>query len=152
MLDRRHFLKWGVLLAFMPLPALSKEVEFIRLFADVALQGSNYTDSQFALWNDSFQKAVSFRPVHEQEELSRLLSALDFAPSRWLLGGPWKDWSLERRSDLDLMLNSWKSSRFDLLKKGYSGLISLTQSSWYALDQSWPGIDYPGPPDKWWAT
>lgn len=150
MLNRRHFLKWGVLLSFMPFPTLSSEGEFFRLFAKAVLQGSNYQDQFFSDWKFSFDKSVSYRPEHEQTELNRLISALNIAPLRWLLGGPFSNWNNEDLSQIDLMLNSWNQSRFDLLKHGYSGLISLAQSSWYALEHSWTSIEYPGPPEKWW--
>lgn len=152
MLNRRHFLKWGVLLSFMPFPVLSSENDFFRLFAQTVLQGSSYQDHFYKEWKFSFDKSVSYRPAHEQAELERLISALNFAPLRWLLGGPFGNWSKENISQIDLMLNSWNNSRFDLLKHGYSGLISLAQSSWYALDQSWSNIKYLGPPEKWWKS
>jgi hypothetical protein len=44
-------------------------------------------------------------------------------------------------------LESWRHSRFDLLKSGYAALHDIIFGAWYAHPDSWESIGYPGPPE-----
>ena len=69
-----------------------------------------------------------------------------YAPGRVLLAGvgrPWREASVAEVGDF---LQSWRSSRLNLLQSAYGALHDLTFGAWYGRPGSWQAISYPGPP------
>lgn len=149
MQNRRHFLKLAFLVGVVPQPARASEEEIFSIFASAVLGNTNYNPKFFSVWYKSFQKAVSLRPQNEQEDFNALIMLLRSPWLRWTVGAPIGAFTVQSMSS---MLDGWKTSRFDLLRRAYSSLVSLANASWYVLPESWPYIAYPGPPEKWWNT
>lgn len=150
MFNRRDFLKLAIALGFLPAPkSLSAtSVDFEILLANVVLARSGYLPSHFKIWQQSFHQAMAIRPQNEQDDLKRVLTLIEKPWARWAIGGSFGRLS---ENSLEQMLQSWRTSRIFLLRRAYSGLVSLAQSSWYALPESWPAIKYPGPVERWWS-
>jgi hypothetical protein len=74
---------------------------------------------------------------------------LDFVETkapRVLSGGYWGAWHGASVEDAAGVLESWSTSKFDLLRVCYRSLHDLVMGSWYAMPQSWAAVGYPGPP------
>jgi hypothetical protein len=81
-----------------------------------------------------------------REEIRQLLWLLESSFTRPLLTGIWSSWTNAEAAEVQDFLLSWKESRFDLLRVGYSALHDLIAGAWYANPESWRRIHYPGPP------
>ncbi len=81
-----------------------------------------------------------------QEEIGKLFDLLAFPLTRMLAAGLWSPWEEATPASLNAFLDSWRHSRFDLLKSGYAALHDLILGTWYAQPESWAVIGYPGPP------
>ena len=82
-----------------------------------------------------------------QKEIGELFDLLAFAPTRILAAGLWSPWPEATPEALAAFLESWRHSRFDLLKSGYAALHDIIFGAWYAHPDSWEAIGYPGPPE-----
>ena len=75
-----------------------------------------------------------------------MFDLLTFPLTRMLAAGLWSPWEEATPASLNAFLDSWRHSRFDLLKSGYAALHDLILGTWYAQPESWAAIGYPGPP------
>lgn len=91
-------------------------------------------------------KAIAGLSLATQKEIGELFDLLAFAPTRMLAAGIWSPWDEARPEAISKFLESWRHSRFDLLKSGYAALHDLIFGAWYARPDTWAAIGYPGPP------
>lgn len=158
MISRRAFLKTGLAggvllhLAACVRPAASGGRSAVvgalvpALLAGVLPTDPDLRDRAIAGTVTGVDKAISGLSLAAQEELDQLFDLLTFPPTRILVAGvhpPWPRASVEETAGF---LESWRRSRFDLLRSGYAGLHDLILGSWYAQDVAWSAIGYPGPP------
>lgn len=92
------------------------------------------------------ETAIAGLSLSAQQEIDELFDLLAFAPTRILAAGLWQDWPDASVAEIGQFLESWRHSRFDLLKSGYAALHDLIFGAWYAAPENWPAIGYPGPP------
>lgn len=95
---------------------------------------------------DAFDHAVAGLAPDVQDDISRLLGLLRFAPSRVALTGLWVPLDEAPPEAIARFLSDWRASRFDLLRAGYQALAQLLDAAWYGNDAAWSAIGYPGPP------
>ena len=91
-------------------------------------------------------KAIAGLSLATQKEIGELFDLLAFAPTRMLAAGIWSSWEQTKPEAIGEFLESWRHSRFDLLKSGYAALHDLIFGAWYAHPDTWTAIGYPGPP------
>jgi hypothetical protein len=82
-----------------------------------------------------------------QKEVGELFALLALPPARFLLAGVHRSWPEATPDELSAFLQTWRFSRFALLRSGYAAIHDLIFGAWYANPESWPAIDYPGPPE-----
>jgi hypothetical protein len=92
-------------------------------------------------------KAVSGLTPSVQAEARDLFDILDFPVTRATIAGVWMPWMEADIATISKFLNSWRKSRFQLLRSGYGALHELITASWYGNPLSWKAIGYSGPPD-----
>lgn len=85
------------------------------------------------------------RPPLRQATLD-MLDFVDLAPPRGLSGGYWGRWRDASVAEASAVLESWSTSRLELLRACYRSLHDFVMGAWYAMPQSWSAIGYPGPP------
>ena len=93
------------------------------------------------------EKTIAGLSLSAQKEIGELFDLLAFAPTRILAAGLWSPWAEAKPEALVAFLESWRHSRFDLLKSGYAALHDIIFGAWYAHPDSWESIGYPGPPE-----
>lgn len=93
------------------------------------------------------ETAIAGLALPAQKEIGELFDLLSFAPTRVLAAGLWADWPQATPGEIGAFLESWRHSRFDLLKSGYAAFHDLIFGAWYAAPENWPAIGYPGPPE-----
>jgi len=81
-----------------------------------------------------------------QRELAQLFALLGVAPARMALAGLVPDWPDASPSQVDAVLERWRTSRIMLLRSAYDGLHQLVLAAWYGNPRAWDAIGYPGPP------
>jgi hypothetical protein len=91
-------------------------------------------------------RAVAGLPPGSRKEIEQLFALLSFAPTRCLIAGVWSPWPNSSRNSVAAFLDSWRDSRFALLRSGYGALHQLILAAWYGSSRSWPAIGYGGPP------
>ncbi|MBI4756663.1 MAG: hypothetical protein HY778_14850 [Betaproteobacteria bacterium] len=96
---------------------------------------------------DGVGEAVAGLGAAAQEELRQLFALLDLAPARVLLCGLWSPWPQAGEQDIARILERWRFSSLGLLRAAYAALHDLVLGAWYAREESWPAIGYPGPPE-----
>lgn len=109
--------------------------------------GSNNRDSAVTRTVSAVETAITGLALPAQKEIGELFDLLAFAPTRLLAAGLWTDWPQATSAEIGSFLDTWRHSRFDLLKSGYAALHDLIFGAWYASPESWPAIGYPGPPE-----
>jgi len=92
------------------------------------------------------ETAINGLSLAAQKEIGELFDLLAFPLTRMLAAGLWSPWEEATPANLNAFLESWRHSRFDLLKSGYAALHDLILGTWYAQPESWGAIGYPGPP------
>lgn len=92
------------------------------------------------------ETAIDSLSLASQAEIGQLFDLLAFPLTRMLAAGLWSPWEEATPASLNAFLESWRHSRFDLLKSGYAALHDLILGTWYAQPESWAAIGYPGPP------
>ena len=92
------------------------------------------------------ETAINGLSLAMQKEIAELFDLLAFPPTRMLAAGLWLTWEEATPAALNVFLESWRQSRFDLLKSGYAALHDLILAAWYGHADSWAAIGYPGPP------
>lgn len=91
---------------------------------------------------DAFDRALAGLSPAVQEELQQLVTLLTFAPSRALVAGVWTPWDKVSPEEAAAFLESWRDSRFDLLRAGYQALKQLLQAGWYGNPLAWGKIGF----------
>ena len=91
-------------------------------------------------------RAVAGLPPASRRELEQLFALLSFPPTRCLIAGVWPAWPNASRESVAAFLDSWRASRFTLLRSGYGALHQLILAAWYGNARAWPAIGYGGPP------
>ena len=91
-------------------------------------------------------RAVAGLPPASRRELEQLFALLSFPPTRCLIAGVWPAWPNASRESVAAFLDSWRASRFALLRSGYGALHQLILAAWYGNTRAWPAIGYGGPP------
>jgi len=96
---------------------------------------------------DGVERAIGGLGAAAQEEVGNLFALLGFAPTRVLVAGVLHPWAKASGEEIASFLTAWRFSRFQLLQSGYAALHDLVLGAWYGNPDSWPAIDYPGPPE-----
>lgn len=92
------------------------------------------------------ESAIDLLPLATQHELAQLFALLSWPPSRIALTGlsrPWHEASSDAVRDA---LAGLRDSAIALKRSGYAALHQLVLGAWYAGDDAWARIGYPGPP------
>ena len=157
MTSRRQFLQTGLagslLLGFSGCtrPAADgRRTAIIAAIAPVLLTAALPADGReaaLARTVAAVEAAIAGLSLPAQQEIGELFDLLAFAPTRALVAGLWQDWAVASAADIGQFLESWRHSRFDLLKSGYAALHDLIFGAWYAAPENWAAIGYPGPPE-----
>ena len=92
------------------------------------------------------ERAIAGLAPATQNEIGELFDLLAFPLTRMLAAGIWSPWPQATPQAIGNFLESWRHSRFDLLKSGYAALHDLIFGAWYARPDTWAAIGYPGPP------
>lgn len=158
MTTRRQFLKTGLAgglllnLAACGHPAKNGgRSTVLRALIPVILAGALPTDparleALITRTITGVDQAIAGLSLATQTEIGELFDLLAFAPTRMLAAGLWSPWAQAKPEEIGRFLESWRHSRFDLLKSGYAALHDLIFGAWYARPDTWPAIGYPGPP------
>lgn len=158
MTTRREFLKTGVAGALLlnvagcarPAQGDGRTVvlkALIPVFLDGALPPGDATRPELITRTVAgVDKAIAGLSLATQKEVGELFDLLSFTPTRMIVAGVWSTWPEASPEAIGKFLESWRNSRFDLLKSGYAALRDLIFSAWYARPDTWTAIGYPGPP------
>lgn len=160
MTTRRQFLQTGLAGGFLLTLAgcgasgtdqASGRQTIIAALVPVILEGSLPVPGEsrrkaIAATVEAVEKAIAGLAPATQKEIGQLFDLLAFAPTRILVAGVWPAWDVALPGEVAAFLESWRNSRFDLLRTGYAGLHDLVLGAWYAQPDSWGAIGYPGPP------
>ncbi|MCH9025868.1 MAG: hypothetical protein IIA05_01985 [Proteobacteria bacterium] len=136
-------------------PLAAAETQLLRMLAPAVLHG--LLPTQPSARKDSLDSllaavstSVSSLSSDSREQLARLLAALDFRITRWLLTGLWKPLHEATVAEIDTFLNNWSQSSFGRFNLAYRTLTRLLASNWFALPANYRQSNYPGPPS--WAA
>ncbi len=158
MTTRREFLKTGLAgglllnLAACSRPAKNDgRAQVLSALIPVMLAGALTTQPEDASRQinrtlSGVEAAINGLSLAAQAEIGELFDLLTFPLTRMLAAGLWSPWKDATPASLNAFLESWRHSRFDLLKSGYAALHDLILGTWYAQPESWAVIGYPGPP------
>jgi len=158
MTTRREFLKTGVAGALLlNIAGCSRApgdggravvlAALIPVFLEGALPAGGETRSELITRTIAgVEKAIAGLSLSTQKEVGELFDLLSFAPTRMIVVGIWSPWPEATPQAIGEFLESWRHSRFDLLKSGYAALHDLIFGAWYARPDTWAAINYPGPP------
>ena len=158
MTTRREFLKTGVAGALLLNVAACTRpsagggrgevlAAVIPVVLEGALPASGETRTELIVRTIAgVEKAIAGLSPPTQKEIGELFDLLSFAPTRMIVTGVWSAWPEATPEAIGKFLESWRNSRFDLLKSGYAALRDLIFAAWYARPDTWAAIDYPGPP------
>lgn len=158
MTTRREFLKTGLAGALLlnvagcthPAQGNGRTVVLTALIpvflAGVLPRGGATRPELIARTVAGVDKAIAGLALATQKEVGELFDLLSFTPTRIIVAGVWSPWPEASAEAIGRFLESWRNSRFDLLKSGYAALHDLIFSAWYARPDTWTAIDYPGPP------
>ena len=136
-------------------PLAVTEGEILRMLAPAVLAGllptrpNERTNSLNELLS-AVSTSVSSLNSDNREQLARLLAALDYRVSRWLLTGLWKPLAEASVEEIDEFLNSWRDSTFGRFNLAYRPLTRLLVNNWFELPAHFAQAGYPGPPS--WAA
>ena len=158
MTTRREFLKTGLAGALLlnvagctrPAQGNGRTVVLTALIpvflAGVLPRGGATRPELIARTVAGVDKAIAGLALATQKEVGELFDLLSFTPTRMIVAGVWSPWPEASAEAIGRFLESWRNSRFDLLKSGYAALHDLIFSAWYARPDTWTAIDYPGLP------
>ncbi len=89
--------------------------------------------------------ALAAFPTSVQTELSQLLAILAAAPGRVAFAGLSAPWSDATVPQLQVALQSMRTSSLALRQQAYHALRDLTNAAYYADPLAWSLLGYPGP-------
>jgi hypothetical protein len=84
-------------------------------------------------------------PFAVQSELSQLLAILAAAPGRVALAGLHASWQQATVAQIQASLQGMRTSSLALKQQAYHALRDLTNAAYYADEQAWRAMGYPGP-------
>lgn len=158
MTTRRQFLKTGIagglllnLAACTGPTAHETRRTILTAVAPVLLDGAlpapgPARDAALASTVTGIEQAIAGLALAAQKEIGELFALLGFAPARIAVAGLWADWPQATPQAIGDFLESWRHSRFELLRSAYAALHDLAFGAFYARPESWSAIAYPGPP------
>lgn len=157
MISRRAFLKTGLAgslllgLGGCGKPAADERRVILSAIAAVILDGALPGEAAprsagLARTVHNIEATIAGLPPATQDELDQLFGLLASSAGRIALAGVWAPWAEASPAAIAAFLESWRHSRFDLLRSAYAGLHDLTLGAWYAEPDTWAAIGYPGPP------
>jgi len=158
MTTRREFLKTGLAgAALLNIAGCSRPSEnggrtmvlsaVIPVMLDGALPASGESCQELVSRTVAgVDRAIAGLSLATQKEIGELFDLLAFPLTRMLAAGIWSPWPDATPEAIGNFLESWRHSRFDLLKSGYAALHDLIFGAWYARPDTWAAISYPGPP------
>jgi hypothetical protein len=136
-------------------PLAAVEADLLRVLAPSVLHGllpiqpNERTDSLNELLS-AVSTSVSSLSSDSREQLARLLAALDYRVTRWLLTGLWKPLAEASVEEIDEFLNNWRNSSIGRFNLAYRTLTRLLVNNWFVLPAHFAQAGYPGPPS--WAA
>ncbi|MCZ6560944.1 MAG: hypothetical protein O6931_08685 [Gammaproteobacteria bacterium] len=136
-------------------PLAAVEADLLRVLAPSVLHGllpiqpNERTDSLNELLS-AVSTSVSSLSGDSREQLARLLAALDYRVTRWLLTGLWKPLAEASIEEIDEFLNNWRNSSIGRFNLAYRTLTRLLVNNWFVLPAHFAQAGYPGPPS--WAV
>ncbi|MCP9759912.1 hypothetical protein EGI20_11405 [Aquitalea sp. S1-19] len=86
--------------------------------------------------------AITGLPLMLQAEVRQLLDLLGNRWGRRYLAGVKAPWASASVAELHAFLDSWRQSRFNLLRSGYQALHGLVNAAWYANPASFAALSY----------
>jgi hypothetical protein len=84
-------------------------------------------------------------PPHAQTEIARLLAILAVAPLRLALTGLGSSWERASLAELQVSLQSMRTSSLLMRRQVYGALRDLTHAAYFSNASTWPLLGYPGP-------
>ena len=95
---------------------------------------------------DNVDRTVQGLPPVSRMEISQLFALLALTPGRRAFAGVASPWPEATFAEIDVFLQAWRSSAWDLKRTAYDALHQLVFAAWYGNPRSWSDIGYPGPP------
>jgi hypothetical protein len=86
-------------------------------------------------------RALASRPARDQKLLTGFLKAVEILPIFWY----GSRFSKLRRDRQDAFLRGLEGSSFSKFRQGFFGLKAFALMGYYAHEDSWRDIEYPGP-------
>lgn len=117
------------------------------VLAGVLPQGAVLRQGAIADTVAGVRQAISGLSANAQKEVGELFSLLTFGLARRFLAGVSSPWATASDVEVAAFLESWRQSRFTLLRGAYAALHDLVLGAWYARPESWSAIGYPGTPE-----
>ena len=158
MTTRREFLKTGVAGVALNVAGCTRPAQgdgrtvaltaLIPVFLDGALPPGGATRPELITGTVAgVDRAIAGLSLATQKEVGELFDLLSFTPTRMIVAGIWSPWPEAPPEAIGKFLESWRNSRFVLLKSGYAALRDLIFSAWYARADTWTAIGHLGPPN-----
>ncbi|WP_199152770.1 twin-arginine translocation signal domain-containing protein [Chromobacterium sp. ASV23] len=129
--------EWGALRWLQPADA-----QIIAALAPVML---GLRDLPLAAVVAGVDQAVAGLPPACRDEVRQLFDLLGNRWARRWLAGVSAPWGQATPDALASFLQSWRNSRFLLLRSAYQGLHQLINAAWYGNPASWAAIGYQQP-------
>jgi hypothetical protein len=88
---------------------------------------------------------ASFTPA-VQAEAQQAFDLLNIGLVRWLVAGVSNPWESASAQQVNGFLESFRTSRFAMLRQIFQLLEGVATVGWYGQRASWAALGYPGPP------
>jgi hypothetical protein len=88
---------------------------------------------------------IAALPAHAQDDLSQLLALLATPPGRTGLAGLAPEWAEATVAEVQLALQSMRTSRISLRQQAYHALHDITLGTYFSEASTWDVLGYPGP-------
>jgi len=88
---------------------------------------------------------ASFTPA-VQAEAQQAFDLLNIGLVRWLVAGVSDPWESASAAQVNAFLESFRTSRFAMLRQIFQLLEGVATVGWYGQQASWAALGYPGPP------
>lgn len=102
-------------------------------------------DKALAALLDRIDTFIGGTPDHVQTELSQLLGLLDTAAGRYGVVSLSSNWESAHVNDVITALQGMRVSGVSLRQQAYQGLHDIVCASYFAGQDSWAVLGYPGP-------
>ncbi|GLP95782.1 TAT leader-containing periplasmic protein [Paraferrimonas sedimenticola] len=94
---------------------------------------------------DATLATIEALPEHQRLELEQLLDSLEGQLGNLLLAGSLTPIALQSPQQLSALLQKWRDSYLDLVRRAYLGLRNLILASYYASPEHWSVLGYSKP-------